>query len=140
MYRLIIFFYLILSFSNYLSFSQDLLPKEGIASFYSEKLHNKKTASGEIYNQNELTAAHPTLPFNTLIKVTNLINGKSVIVRINDRGPFSSTRIIDISKAAAKELEMINKGTVKVRIELPEIEEQEPVVDPIHQTEEQNED
>ncbi len=90
----------------------------GVASWYGPTFHGKSTANGEIYNQNELTAAHKTLPFNTVVKVTNLDNGRSVIVRINDRGPYSGNRIIDLSRAAAAEIQMIGPGTAQVRLEL----------------------
>lgn len=90
--------------------------EEGIASWYGPGFHGRKTASGERFDTHELTAAHKTLPFNTLLKVTNLENGKTTIVRINDRGPFVRGRIIDLSMAAKNEIEM--GGTVKVRIEV----------------------
>lgn len=90
----------------------------GIASWYGPAFHGKSTANGETYDQNELTAAHKTLPFNTIVKVTNLENGKSVTVRINDRGPYAGNRIIDLSKAAAEHIEMIGPGTAEVRLEL----------------------
>lgn len=89
--------------------------EEGIASWYEE---NGLTASGEPYRKDELTAAHRTLPFGTVVKVINLENGRSVIVRINDRGPFVRGRIIDLSYAAAKELGIIEKGLAKVRIKV----------------------
>jgi rare lipoprotein A len=88
----------------------------GMASYYSESYNGKKTANGEIYNSSKLTAAHKTLPFGTKVKVTNLSNGKSVKVRINDRGPFISGRIIDLTRAAAEEIGMLNAGVVKVKI------------------------
>ena len=72
------------------------------ASYYAEKFHGKRTSNGEIFNMNDLTCAHKSLPFNTILKVTNLSNGKSVQVRVNDRGPFVAGREIDLSKAAAK--------------------------------------
>lgn len=90
----------------------------GKASFYANKFHGKRTANGETYNKHELTAAHRSLPFNTVVKVTNLRNNKSVIVRINDRGPFISGRIIDLSYAAAKELEMLSSGVVDVIVQV----------------------
>ncbi len=90
----------------------------GMASWYGPNFHGKSTANGETYDQNELTAAHKTFPFNTVVKVTNLENGKSVTVRINDRGPYVGNRIIDVSRAAAEELEMIGPGTAEVRLEL----------------------
>ena len=81
--------------------------EEGMASWYGKKFHGKKTASGERFNMYELTAAHRTLPFGTKVKVTNLENNKSVVVRINDRGPHVKGRIIDLSYAAAKKIDMI---------------------------------
>ena len=88
----------------------------GLASFYADSYNGKKTASGEIYQSSELTAAHKKLPFGTKVKVTNLDNGKTVKVRINDRGPFIAGRIIDLTRAAAKKIDMINDGVVKVKI------------------------
>jgi len=88
----------------------------GIASWYGPGFHGSKTASGEIYNMYKLTAAHKTLPLGTFVKVINLENGRSVIVKINDRGPFVPGRIIDLSYAAAKRLGMLKKGTAKVEI------------------------
>jgi rare lipoprotein A len=92
----------------------------GMASYYAHEFHGRKTASGERYNMNDLTAAHRTLPFNTRVRVTNLSNDKSVIVRINDRGPFKKRRIIDLSLAAAKKIDLIGPGSAKVRIEIIE--------------------
>ena len=88
----------------------------GMASFYSESYNGKKTANGEIYNSSEYTAAHKKLPFNTRVKVTNLSNGKTVKVRINDRGPFVAGRIIDLTRKAAKKIDMIGAGVAKVKI------------------------
>ena len=88
----------------------------GLASFYSESYNGKKTANGEIYNSSEYTAAHKKLPFNTRVKVTNLSNGKTVKVRINDRGPFVAGRIIDLTRKAAKKIDMIGAGVAKVKI------------------------
>jgi rare lipoprotein A len=95
------------------------LPQTGEASWYGAQHQGKQTASGTIYDQAGLTAAHPSLPFGSKIKVTNLANGKSVEVEITDRGPFAENRIIDLSQAAAKALEMIESGTATVRLELP---------------------
>lgn len=89
---------------------------EGIASWYGPDFHSKKTSNGEIYNMYDMTAAHKTLPMNTVVKVNNLENGKSIIVRINDRGPFVKGRIIDLSNKAAHEIDMVRKGTSKVKI------------------------
>jgi rare lipoprotein A len=93
------------------------LPQTGKASWYGPQHQGKRTASGEIFDHALFTAAHPTLPFGTRIKVTNLANGKSVEVKINDRGPFIDNRIIDLSLAAAKALEMTQAGTATVRLE-----------------------
>jgi rare lipoprotein A len=92
--------------------------EKGAASYYADSLSGNPTASGEPYDKNALTAAHRTLPFDTMVKVTNLDNGKTVVVRINDRGPHSKSRIIDVSGAAAKQLGLIDSGTAKVRIEV----------------------
>jgi len=88
----------------------------GMASWYGKPYHGRTTASGERYNMNEMTAAHPTLRFGAVVKVTNLDNGRSVKVRINDRGPFATDRIIDLSRAAARKLDMLAPGTARVRI------------------------
>jgi rare lipoprotein A len=87
----------------------------GLASFYSE---DKETASGESFNERDLTAAHPTLPFGTRLRVTNVANGRVVTVRVNDRGPFRDGRIIDVSSAAAEALGMVNDGVVKVALDV----------------------
>ncbi len=94
----------------------------GLASFYSDKFEEKTTASGQLFEQYKMTAAHLTLPFNTRIKVTNLENNRSVIVTINDRGPHIKDRILDLSKAAAIELDFFNKGLAKVKLEIIEKE------------------
>lgn len=94
------------------SFSQT-----GSASWYGSQFHGRKTASGERYNMHAMTAAHKTLPIPSYARVTNLSNGKSVVVRINDRGPFHGSRVMDVSKAAAAKLGFISKGTAKVRVE-----------------------
>ncbi len=94
------------------------LKTEGFASFYADKFVGRTTASGEKYEHSKLTAAHKTLPFGTKVKVTNLSNKKSVVVVINDRGPFVKGRIIDLSKTAAKKLAFINQGITKVRIKV----------------------
>jgi rare lipoprotein A len=94
------------------------LPQTGEASWYGAQHQGKPTASGEKFDQARLTAAHRSLPFGTKIKVTNLGNGKTVEVEINDRGPFAENRIIDLSHAAAKALEMKESGTATVRLEL----------------------
>lgn len=92
----------------------------GEASWYGPDFHGKQTSNKEIYNMYDMTAAHKTLPFNTHVMVTNLLNGKSVTVRINDRGPFVKDRVIDLSYAAARVLDMVGPGVVPVRIEILE--------------------
>ena len=89
---------------------------DGIASWYGPDFHAKKTSNGEIYNMYAMTAAHKTLPMNTVVRVDNLDNGKSTIVRINDRGPFVAGRIIDLSNKAAHEIDMVRKGTARVKV------------------------
>lgn len=90
----------------------------GVASWYGPDFHGKPTANGEIYDSFTMTAAHPTLPLPSMVRVTNLRNGKSVIVRVNDRGPFSKSRVIDVSEKAADELGFKGQGTTEVRIQL----------------------
>ncbi|NLC99910.1 MAG: septal ring lytic transglycosylase RlpA family protein [Gammaproteobacteria bacterium] len=90
----------------------------GQASWYGAKHHGKKTASGERFNQHALTAAHRTLAFGTRVKVTNTRNNKSVTVRVNDRGPYSKGRIIDLSRAAANKIDMLNSGVAPVRLQV----------------------
>lgn len=91
---------------------------EGGASYYHDRFHGKKTASGETYDRNELTAAHRDYPFGTRVRVTSLKNGKSVVVRINDRGPHVGSRIIDLSRRAAEEIDMVRDGVVDVRVDV----------------------
>lgn len=88
----------------------------GLASYYGARYHGKRTASGEIFDMEKLTAAHRTLPFGTKIKVTRLDNGRSVTLRVNDRGPFVEGRIIDVSLAAARELQMVAPGLARISI------------------------
>ncbi len=95
--------------------------ERGIASFTADENQGKRTASGEIYNMRELVAAHKRLPFGTLVKVKNLKNGKTVIVRINDRGPYVRGRIIDLSFQAAKKLDFVEEGTTEVELEVIEM-------------------
>lgn len=90
--------------------------EEGIASWYGQDFHGKTTASGEVYDMNAMTAAHKLLPFGTQLKVTNLNNNRSIVVRINDRGPFVGNRVIDLSRKGAAELDMLTAGTAPVRI------------------------
>lgn len=91
---------------------------DGTASWYGPDFHGKLTSNGERYNMYGMTAAHKTLPMNTILRVTNLRNGRSAVVRVNDRGPFVSTRIIDLSKAAANKINMIGSGTAPVSLEV----------------------
>ncbi len=96
----------------------EALVLEGIASYYADEYDGRPTSSGETYDMHAMTAAHRTLPFGTMVRVTNIENGKSVDVRINDRGPFKAGRIIDLSLEAAQRLDMIGPGTAPVRLEI----------------------
>ncbi len=100
------------------SSAQVLHETEGFASYYADDFHGKRTSNGEVYDMHKLTAAHPYLPFNTWVKVTNVANSKTVTVRINDRGPFARNRIIDMSFAAGKILGMLGPGSIYVRLEI----------------------
>ena len=90
----------------------------GIASWYGVPYHGRKAANGEVFDMNELTAAHPSLPFGTWVQVTNLTNAKRIVVRITDRGPFVHGRIIDLSREAAKRIDMIGPGTARVEVKV----------------------
>lgn len=90
--------------------------KTGVASWYGDAFHGRKTANGEIYNMNAYSAAHPTLPLPSYVRVTNLANGNSVVVRVNDRGPFAHNRLIDLSKRAADVLDFRHQGVAKVHV------------------------
>ncbi|TYB31213.1 MAG: septal ring lytic transglycosylase RlpA family protein [Candidatus Mcinerneyibacterium aminivorans] len=118
-YNKCIILYLLLFIISNLFYAQPETYK-GYASWYGPNFNGQKTANGETYNMYDLTAAHKTLPFNTYIKVTNLENNKTVVVRINDRGPFIKNRIIDLSYQAAREIDLISKGTCKVKLEVVE--------------------
>jgi len=96
----------------------DSYKKQGVASWYGKKFHGKRTANNEIYNMKDFTAAHKTLPLPSIVKVKNLENGKSVIVKVNDRGPFTKNRVIDVSKRAANSLGFLEKGTTRVEVTL----------------------
>jgi rare lipoprotein A len=100
------------------SVEQPIFSETGAASWYGRKHQGQKTAQGERFDMNKLTAAHRTLPLNTTVRVTNMANQKSVKVRINDRGPFVKARIIDLSARAARELEIAEDGTAEVRLEV----------------------
>lgn len=110
-----LFFFLLLPGGRAQTRKKDV--QTGRASFYAQKFHGRRTASGERYSRHALTAAHRTLPFGTLVKVTNAKNGKSVIVRINDRGPHSRSRIIDLSKAAARKIGITLDGSQTVLVQ-----------------------
>lgn len=97
----------------------------GVSSWYGDAFHGKKTSNGEIYNSGALTAAHQTLPLPSIVRVTNISNGKSVLVRVNDRGPFAKSRIIDVSEKAAEMLGYHDKGTAVVKIEYLQKETEE---------------
>ena len=90
----------------------------GVVSWYGGKFHGRKTASGEKYDKDELTAAHKSLPFGTKVKVTNIRNGKSVVVEINDRGPYAKSRVLDLSQAAFSEIGHTNTGVMQVEYEI----------------------
>ncbi|MBK1644173.1 septal ring lytic transglycosylase RlpA family lipoprotein [Thiocapsa imhoffii] len=92
--------------------------QSGIASYYHDSLHGRKTASGQIYNKNIRSAAHKTLPLGTKVRVTDTKTGKSVVVQINDRGPFIKGRIIDLSRSAARDLGIIKRGITPVKVEV----------------------
>lgn len=91
--------------------------QSGVASWYGRQFHGRKTANGETFNMNAMTAAHKTLPLNCMIRVTNKSNGKSVVVKVNDRGPFHGSRVVDLSYGAAKALGIVDTGTANVSIE-----------------------
>jgi rare lipoprotein A len=92
--------------------------QRGVASFYAEAFHGRTTANGETFDMNAMTCAHLTLPFGTVLRVTNLDNGRTATVRVNDRGPYVEGRIVDLSKGAARALDMIEAGTANVLIEV----------------------
>ncbi|HBG65310.1 MAG TPA: septal ring lytic transglycosylase RlpA family lipoprotein [Treponema sp.] len=105
--------------------AQNVYKTDVVASYYADKFNGRKTASGETFNMYGFTAAHKTLPFNTIVKVTNLDNGKTVNVRVNDRGPFVEDREIDLSKAAAQQLGMTASGTARVSLEIVQSPDEE---------------
>lgn len=111
---LLILVFILLGFAPQ-AFSQE---ETGLASWYGPGLHANTTAGGEIFDMNKLTAAHPSLPFDTRVRVTNLRNKKSVVVRINDRGPFVKNRIIDVSREAARKLDILHAGVARVKVEV----------------------
>lgn len=92
--------------------------ERGIASYYHDKFHGRTTASGERFDQSAYSAAHPTLPFGTQVRVTCVDTGNSVVVTVNDRGPFKKGRVIDLSRKAARDLDMVEKGLTPVKVEV----------------------
>ena len=113
-----IFALVILIFSKPSQITAEVYKNGVTASYYAEDFHGKRTSNGERFNMYDYTCAHKSLPFGTILKVTNLANGKNCEVRVNDRGPFVASREIDISKAAAVKLDMIGTGTAKVKLEI----------------------
>lgn len=111
-----LFLVILLSCSTFFSLHAQLA--KGKASYYADKFEGRLTANGDIYRHSELTAAHKTLPFGTRVVVKNLANSRTVVVRINDRGPFIKGRIIDLSRAAAKKLGFIDKGVTEVELKI----------------------
>ncbi len=107
--------------------------EQGVASWYGPDFHGKRTATGEVYDMHAMTGAHPTLPLPTWVRVTNLQNGRSVVVRLNDRGPFSKNRVIDLSRAAAEQLDMIGGGTAMVEVRSLAAGDPAPAVRPVAQ-------
>jgi rare lipoprotein A len=95
-----------------------LAVEEGDASYYADKFEGRPTASGELFTQDELTAAHRTYPFGTMLRVVNLRNSRTVVVRVNDRGPGKASRVVDLSRRAAEELQMVAEGIARVRVEV----------------------
>lgn len=110
-------FLLLLVWSTAL-FAQGDIETVGMASFYANKFEGRRTSSGEIFHQRKFTCAHRTLPFGTQLLVTNLANQKSVVVTVNDRGPYGKGRVVDLTTAAAKELDFIKDGTTRVQLEI----------------------
>lgn len=108
----------IMLLGNPLHAYRDAAYQSGIASFYANKFNGRRTANGEIFSNNKMTAAHKTLKFGTMVRVTNRRNGRYVTVRINDRGPWIKGRVIDLSRAAAREIGMVKRGTARVDIEV----------------------
>lgn len=100
--------------------TKTLATEEGLASFYGSEFHGRRTSNGETFDKDAMTAAHRSFPFNTILRVTNLKNSMQVEVRVNDRGPVKPERIIDLTYAAAKEIDMVRDGLVRVRVEVLE--------------------
>lgn len=128
-FKFIALFVLLFSPLLLLAQGESLFIQEGTASYYASKFQGRRTASGEVYVKDSLTAAHKLLPFGTILRVTNQKNGKTVLVQVNDRLPGSSKRVIDLSYAAAKEVDMIREGLVKVTIEANSVAQMNKLVD-----------
>ena len=128
-FKFIALFVLLFSPLLLLAQGESLFIQEGTASYYASKFQGRRTASGEVYVKDSLTAAHKLLPFGTILRVTNQKNGKTVLVLVNDRLPGSSKRVIDLSYAAAKEVDMIREGLVKVTIEANSVAQMNKLVD-----------
>lgn len=107
-------------------FSQNAAEEYGTASYYSDKLHGRRTASGEVYDKNALTCAHKSLPFGTKIRVTRFDDKRSVVVRVNDRGPYTDGYIVDLSRQAAEQIGLIRDGVTKVKIEVLDADDKKP--------------
>ncbi len=124
-------FYEVYGERYYVMASSDGYRENGIASWYGRDFHGKPTSSGEVYDMHQLTAAHKTLPIPTWVEVTNIENGRQVIVKVNDRGPFIDGRIIDLSQRAAEEIDMIRSGTARVRVRALGAPAAEPRPEPV---------
>ena len=124
-FLLFAFFLPLLAFAQ----GESLFIQEGTASYYASKFEGKRTASGEVFHLDSLTAAHKLLPFGTLLRVINQKNGKEVLVRVNDRLPSSSKRVIDLSYAAAQQIDMIREGLVRVKIQAATVDQMNKLVD-----------
>lgn len=128
-FKLIALFVLLFSPRLLLAQGESLFIQEGTASYYASKFHGRRTANGEVFHLDSLTAAHKLLPFGTVLRVTNQKNGNTVVVRVNDRLPNYSKRVIDLSYAAAKEVDMIREGLVQVTIEANSVDQMNRLVD-----------
>ena len=128
-FKLIALFVLLFSPLLLLAQGESLFIQEGTASYYASKFHGRRTASGEVFHLDSLTAAHKLLPFGTVLRMTNQKNGNTVVVRVNDRLPNYSKRQIDLSYAAAKEVNMIREGLVQVTIEANSVDQMNRLVD-----------
>ena len=128
-FKLIALFILLFSPLLLVAQGASLFIQEGTASYYAPKFQGRRTASGEVFHLDSLTAAHKLLPFGTLLRVINQKNGKEVLVRVNDRLPASSKRVIDLSYLAAKEVDMIREGLIRVKIEATTVAQMNELVD-----------